>query len=1335
MSIDRSDDLQLRNYQNDAIDRNEKIFSGEVDKDYTLLAADVVPTGGGKSFIAMKEMLLFQEKHGKNTGMLYIAPSTAILSQVKLHIAREILQMNVDEMSMKDIEKNIKKVFPNLEFKCYADPKLGNEKKIYDLVIFDEAHRITEEDKDWGTKINSLISYQLNENSQQLQSNSPEPKTKFLAITATPNRGDGVNSLARISKMIYGEDILPEKYMGCEIYALDAIRDGIVNAPEVVECKSAILDSEEYQELIMLWKNAVDGSDEKKKIGEALKEIEQLIGIEHREIDSSKEENLRLQEIQQIMSENIFEKEKYIAFIPPNIGKNGDEKKETSDYFKSKAQEIREHFKNVKDKDGNPVKVSISFVSSKESGVINFDTNGNPTVVKKKDEQVLKDFETDTSKDGEIKIILSIKKLDEGVHVSGIDGVILYDKSIDSEIVYMQRNGRAISSLNPDIPLEKQKKTKVIDIAGVSMKQISRGIGEKTSRNYDLKKLNELLDFIETNRKIPNINSFSENGSDKEKVNCEKEARLAIALRHLIEKYDIYKDGLRPAEDADKVDEIMKVAKKITDILGEDIWSSKIPQRTKQPSEEELLGKSFLRYSETQKKFMDIYNSVVAKSPKTLPTNIRVKKLMRVLQILQPFCNNRVYPNGITIVSSEAESKKEEVKNIIQCGKTSGISLESFIRSLSENERNLIIKRLKNGDYFAKGNKNLLFSNEEELKNYDFAEEMAFVRGLFWTSQYEYHKNDGKSVFDEYELKDLFDLNLIQNPNDDLKKIQSELDGKRIFNVGLPSISSSSKRIGKGSMSELFNVGLIQKFEECVLTGENRGEKYVDGYDRDGYDITGYDKDGYKRFGFDRNGIHKVTLAEFDDRGFYYDAEQKKYLNNITKTEYDALGYNIYGFNKIGFERPNEKKNLNPPQWHRPIVDESGNIIGYDSHGYEKCPASYVPDLKGSCNGYGFVNKSKINDRGFYFNGLTRKFNISKKRESILQNDDFYSVGDGLDVLGYDRNGFKKVQIGENELYINRETSQRYDKNGMVYDRLTGKLKQDEDIANFNRVMKKMFDSDKEFENVDEVLKELVGTNVEKIKNAKESLKEAIKKSRIATEAFSEIEKYVLENSSDDKIKKALDLFCKEFGEYEELLQKRNVRLYDIKQGFKRVKLSEDETICVNENGEVRDDETGKLKKREEIGIFCEVLRKIIEPDEKFESEEDLNRIIDELIDKKKINIPQTQKVSNQPPSLYGYNSRISQSAKSFSSTRLNNSRNEKREKIKESMRKAIKISKGAKYAFSDVEIKLREGIIRKKIDEFSKIFPEYIENVRNYIIEHGLEKLNDHINEQGVFE
>ena len=1195
--------FSLRNYQEEANDNINNIFYG--DSEYNKYAAVVLPTGGGKSYIAMQQILSacqnkYQEKERNgqinDAKILYIAPSTAIHSQIKLHIIREIIfsisdldKMNIEDinkliksdypqlkfkgistseildngsasekknaiirsLNLKQIDGLVKNAFPNLEFKCYDG--INGAKGEKDLVIVDEAHRVNEPGKSWFEGLKSFIGQQSS-------------NTKFLAITATPERGDKSDPLGRLASLIYKENtVMPDNYIASTTYVLDAMRDGIVNAPEVVECNSFLADSAEYLSVLNNWKNASENSKEKEFFSEILDEMEKIIGFSPRKLEeyegwkkskdatkiddfeeklgislknekgeylkaSEVKEEIRTKNIQKVISENVNPNGKYVAFIPPNR-KEDDSKK----YYLNKAREIREHFKNVRDEKGQPIKVTISFVSSKANGECVFSEDGTIEVKNKKSgEEVLKDFEGVSNTSGGIKIVLSVKKLDEGIHVEGIDGAIMYDKIPESEIKYLQRSGRCISSLNPNKPLESQTKTKLIDIVGNTMVQVNRGTGEKTSRSYDLKKFHEISEWIKKRGSIPGINKFSENGSDKEKANCEAEARLAIAMKKLIEKYYIYKDGLRPSEDADKVDKIMDIVSNITEKLNTDFWKIEIPERDEKPSEEELTGGNFLRYSENQKKFMDLYNEAIKEKAQVLLPEDRVKKLIRTLQILKLHeeKNKQIipFPNGITITSGKNGENTIKTKD-------EKISLKAYLNANFEQEEiNKIILELKNNDLYSKGNTNKQLVYPDEIEQYDFAEEMAFVRGKFWTSQYEYH-SEGKSSFENYSLKELFDVHLVQDVQNDLKELSDciwnfYVNVKKQKNFSLndfPGIMDNGF-IKKGSRSERFNIGLIEEFEECMMTGDNRGEKFINGYDRDGYDgdgENGYDKRGYNKFGFNKDGIHKITLKNYDDRGFSYNKELGKWINNITNDEYDALGYNIYGVDKRGFERPHKRRNgsSSKPKWHK-SKEENGRIIGYDVHGYEK-------DENGQ-DVYGISNMKKTNNRGFYYNGATKKQQQSKP----IGSDDYYK--DGFDALEYDRNGFKTVKLPDGKtLFINRETSQTYNKKGEEFD---GKnLKENENISIFREVMKKIYDKDTKFSDIND-LKKIIdmlikdgtfkGITQEEIMT---SLDEAIEISRIATEAFSKIELEIIMKDRND-IEHKLIAFTNIFPEYRFLL-------------------------------------------------------------------------------------------------------------------------------------------------------------------------------------------------------
>ena len=91
--------------------------------------------------------------------------------------------------------------------------------------------------------------------------------------------------MKELAQMVYGETVLPDVYMASEIVVLDAMRDGIVTSPEIVDFPPSLINSEEYKTLrekysssrgknraelkeILAQMEAISGVDPKKKIDE-----------------------------------------------------------------------------------------------------------------------------------------------------------------------------------------------------------------------------------------------------------------------------------------------------------------------------------------------------------------------------------------------------------------------------------------------------------------------------------------------------------------------------------------------------------------------------------------------------------------------------------------------------------------------------------------------------------------------------------------------------------------------------------------------------------------------------------------------------------------------------------------------------------------------------------------------------------------------------------------------------------------------------------------------------------------------------------------------------------
>ncbi len=580
MEENKKINYKLRDYQTSITNNIREIFNRE-DNEYNRFAGVNVPTGGGKSFVAIEEILeVFENETGdikfkesdeifnvdrtkeiNNTPILYIAPSHEILSQVKLHIVKNVI-LNIDgleNMSVEEINSMIKedfpflsfsgvdaditdsssesdkkkaimrqitpeqvtemvkRAFPRLELKCYAGVKENGKpeddeyivtddvKDKFKLVILDEAHRVGADT--WSENIKNLI--------------RNSAKTKILAITATPKRTDDKQKdmMQEIAKMVYNDEIiLPDVYMAKEILVLDAMRDGIVTSPEIIDYAPALAKSEEYNQIKQKYETAKGKS--KTELKKVLDQMHEIIGfvpkgkIQEKDQDKNIGENLE----QNLKNRN----GKFIAFIPSNKSGNEDEKVGTKEYFSGWEKRIREQFENVLDDNGNPVKVEISFVTS-DTSVQN----------SKENSKVLKDFEDKSNTTGGVKILVAIDKLNEGVHVDGIDGCLMYRPiEKDSSTLFLQETGRCISSMDPKIVTSDdfiiQSKEQIFDFSGNFLKQINNNIGGKVSRRYDLEKMGEIAEWIRDNG-VPDINSKNL-----------REARYAIALKRLYDKYENY---------------------------------------------------------------------------------------------------------------------------------------------------------------------------------------------------------------------------------------------------------------------------------------------------------------------------------------------------------------------------------------------------------------------------------------------------------------------------------------------------------------------------------------------------------------------------------------------------------------------------------------------------------------------------------------------------------------------------------------------------------------------------------------------------------------------------
>ena len=331
-------------------------------------ASVVIPTGCGKSFISLQLMI-----DNKDKNILFMAPTNAIKDQMYRYIAKYIIgEEPTNERPAKMIAEE---QFPNLKIILY--PSLLRMKNEImenlnpDIIIMDELHR-TGADK-WGEKIDDLINM--------------NPNAKILGLTATPDRMDDKNIV----------DDLFSGNVDYELTLIDAIRKGIVQAPNYVKCDYSLRDSLESIKTAI---EQCSNPQTKKELQERYDKMRKI--VEHAE------------GIPALFAKNMTRKDgKYIVFCKDK--QHMDELIEAS----------KEWFTNI---DTDPEIYSV-YSGEGYSEKVNKNT--------------IKSFEDSKSK--HLKLLFSVDMLNEGLHVEDISGVIML-RPTDSRIIYLQQLGRALSS-------------------------------------------------------------------------------------------------------------------------------------------------------------------------------------------------------------------------------------------------------------------------------------------------------------------------------------------------------------------------------------------------------------------------------------------------------------------------------------------------------------------------------------------------------------------------------------------------------------------------------------------------------------------------------------------------------------------------------------------------------------------------------------------------------------------------------------------------------------------------------------------------------------------------
>ena len=603
--------IELRDYQQDAVNKADEIYK---EKRY---ASIILPTGGGKTYVALTEMLQYgktaeeiaieenQIELGKiayktnNKKMLYLAPSNEILEQTKDRIIEHI--RGKEGTTGKSKDEIITEVFPNLQFATYQSliTKAGKEtlKKQYDFMIFDELHRTGAEK--WEKSLDKLIE------------NQPE-ETKVLGITATPTRDvDDRNMSDEIAKKLgyTDEEIRAEKHIAAKIELKEAIQLGMVVNPKVVSCEYNLLTDGSMENLAEQINEIEDENERKKKL---------------EQYDRLRKNLEKAKGIPEILQENLKEGGKYIVFIP--VGGN-EEGKDSIDKVKEWEKQISEYLKN-------------SGIEPEYYSMLGAYSD-------KENERQLEGFESEKS--DKTKFMIVMNKLNEGVHVDGVNG-ILWFRPLDenSKILYKQQIGRVITSVDPDNPPKDEDRPVVIDLANNTKRvDIDKEI-KNNNRKNDLELLTIVVDWVKSHGdNLPQVTSTNN-----------QEKRYAATLYRIQQKYIEYRNGIdNEGITEDERNNIESIIAKGEEI---ELWDRELERITKEECDKILEVDSF-EVKGNLHDFVELENEVkdINYRKTALKNIIEIEKWCKEQFEGKPKCSRRTPRSNIGGISAAKEGEEE----------------------------------------------------------------------------------------------------------------------------------------------------------------------------------------------------------------------------------------------------------------------------------------------------------------------------------------------------------------------------------------------------------------------------------------------------------------------------------------------------------------------------------------------------------------------------------------------------------------------------------------------------------------------------------------------------
>ena len=688
--------LPLRKLQRTAYGKTEEVFAK---KNFTTA---IMPTGSGKSFLAIKEML-----NHKDDKMLYIAPNDIILNQIEDYIYEFFGYMDYHTL------------FPNLTLTTYQDlkdKKTNNLKAKYNdqyaFIILDELHRSGA--PEWSKFVNELMANQDQEN------------IKVLGLTATPERDRDDKDMSIYWARYFGyydEEIELNKHLAINETLESAIKAGLLPNPKFINplyiYKSDGTLDEMYEQINML--------DDGEKKAKAFSKYEQLC----RSVEQS-------QGIEKILGDNLSPDDKYVVFLPVGRKKDGTYYNSengskisrqqavaimedymilirqylySNEYMKTNGEKLLSIYNKIVEKQELSSE-DKDFLSKEQDNIMLLDmvkikhkpaalNTFNSTVVsiiarhqgwKKLDRNTLKEriesktkdmvdtnsllsyysnsknkeeldkFNKDTN--GKPKLLFVMDKLNEGAHLKDVKGIVwLRPLSVDSRILFYQQLGRCIHSYPDRHVFTEEDRPIVMDLVNnintVNLKRNQSPIN-------DLEDLKTIIDWINDNGgKLPDKNS-----------SILEEKNYGLKLNVILYRYIKYfnnSEELDSVKNKKVIEEILRLGSKI------DLWNIKIDEVTRQRKEkkseedEEKFLQGFLQVESSVRDFVDLKEEIdELASPES--TFDRIFNYLSILKKQGIDINNisgidklKVIKTGdyFTLRLVKKKAKKETGKNII----------------------------------------------------------------------------------------------------------------------------------------------------------------------------------------------------------------------------------------------------------------------------------------------------------------------------------------------------------------------------------------------------------------------------------------------------------------------------------------------------------------------------------------------------------------------------------------------------------------------------------------------------------------------------------------------